>query len=68
MRGGAAGGDVGPELPVRGVARTKSYFKTYIGNPSAVNPDSAMPGFQGELTDTQVEDLARYLASLEHHS
>ena len=64
IRGGAAGGDLGPALPVVGVARTKSYFKTYIGNPSAIHSTSTMPGFQGELTDTQIEDLARYLASL----
>jgi sulfur oxidation c-type cytochrome SoxX len=68
IRGGPAGGDLGPELPVAGAARAKPYFKTYIEDPSAVNPDSTMPGFRGELTDTQVEDLARYLASLEHNS
>ena len=29
-----------------------------------MNQASSMPGFSGQLTDQQIEDLARYLSSL----
>jgi ubiquinol-cytochrome c reductase cytochrome b subunit len=61
---GAEGSDVGPDLSVIGSARDKAFLKRYILDPSKVNPASSMPGYQGQLTEVQVEDLARYLASL----
>ncbi len=61
---GKEGETVGPDLSTIGSARSKSYIKAYIENPSNENGNSSMPGFNGQLTDTQIEDLARYLASL----
>ncbi len=61
---GKEGAEVGPDLSLIGRTRDKSFIKTYIENPSLTNPTSAMPSYKSQLTDTQIEDLARYLASL----
>lgn len=61
---GKEGGETGPELSLIGAARDKSYIKRYIQDPSGANPSAAMPGFKGQLTDVQIEDIARYLSSL----
>ena len=61
---GKEGGDVGPDLSLIGSARDKAFLKRYIGDPTTLNPSSAMPGFKGQLSDVQIEDLSRYLASL----
>ncbi len=61
---GKVGSDMGPDLSEIGAARDKAYLKRYILDPSKVNAASSMPGYQGQLTDVQVEDLARYLAGL----
>ncbi|MBI2069618.1 MAG: c-type cytochrome [Elusimicrobia bacterium] len=58
------GADTGPDLSLIGSARDKAYIKKYIEDPSTLNPDSAMPGYKGQMTETQIEDLARYLSSL----
>ncbi|MBI4368809.1 MAG: c-type cytochrome [Elusimicrobia bacterium] len=58
------GGDSGPDLSLIGSARDKNFLKKYVEDPSQMNPSSAMPGFQGQLTDTQIDDIARYLATL----
>lgn len=63
-RVGGEGGEVGPDLSSIGLAREKAYLKRYIEDPSRFNTASAMPGFKGQLSDTQIEDLARYLAAL----
>lgn len=61
---GKEGGELGPDLSRIGAGRTKAYIKQYIDNPSLSNPASTMPSFQGQLTEVQIEDLARYLSSL----
>jgi sulfur oxidation c-type cytochrome SoxX len=61
---GAGGGDLGPDLSLIGSARDKAYIKKYVLDPSRFNAASTMPGYQGQLTDVQVEDLARYLATM----
>jgi ubiquinol-cytochrome c reductase cytochrome b subunit len=61
---GKEGGEVGPDLSLIGSARDKNFLKRYIGDPTATNPGTVMPAFKGQLTDVQIEDLARYLASL----
>ncbi|MBI5201611.1 MAG: c-type cytochrome [Elusimicrobia bacterium] len=58
------GGDMGPDLSLIGSAREKSFLRLYVSDPSKINPSSSMPGFAGQLTDAQIEDLSRYLASL----
>lgn len=63
-RVGKEGGDVGPDLSLIGTARDKAYIKHYIQDPSKVVSTSSMPGYEGQLTEVQIEDLARYLSSL----
>lgn len=58
------GGDVGPNLSKIGSARDKAYIKAYITDPTASNPGTVMPSFKNQLTETQIEDVARYLSSL----
>ena len=58
------GGDTGPDLSLIGSARDKAFLRKYIADPSKLNPSSSMPGFSGQLTGQQIEDLARYLSSL----
>ena len=61
-RVGKIGEDSGPDLSLIGSARDKTFIKRYILDPSKSNPDSTMPGFQGQLTEVELEDLARYLS------
>lgn len=58
------GGDAAPDLGAIGAARDKAYLRLYMADPTKLNPASSMPGYAGQLTDTQLEDLARYLSSL----
>ncbi|MBI4249413.1 MAG: c-type cytochrome [Elusimicrobia bacterium] len=60
---GGEGGDGGPDLSLIGSARDKIYIKKYILDPTQLNQSSTMPGFKGQLADTQIEDLARYIAA-----
>ena len=60
---GSEGGEVGPDLSLIGSARDKNYIKKYMEDPVKLNPDSTMPGYKGQLTDVQLEDIARYLAA-----
>ena len=57
------GGDMAPDLSLIGTARDKNYIKRYVTDPSKISPAATMPGFSGQLTDVQIEDLARYLAA-----
>lgn len=61
---GGEGGEVGPDLSRIGSARDKAYIKQYTADPAKIFPATTMPPYKGELTDVQLEDLARYLASL----
>ena len=61
---GQQGADVGPDLSLIGSIRDKSYIRTYIQDPALMTSSSAMPSFKDQLTDVQLEDLARYLSSL----
>jgi mono/diheme cytochrome c family protein len=61
---GKEGNEVGPDLSAIGSARDKGFLKGYIEDPTRTNPKSVMPVFKGQLTDVQIEDLARYLSSL----
>lgn len=60
---GKQGGEVGPDLSLIGTARDKTFLKRYTQDPTRLNPAATMPGFKDRLTDIQIEDLARYLAS-----
>ncbi len=59
---GKEGGDVGPDLSFIGTARDKAFIKKYVEDPSKFKPDSAMPAYKGQLTDIQIEDVARYMS------
>jgi sulfur oxidation c-type cytochrome SoxX len=61
---GKEGGEVGPDLSLIGSARDKAFIKRYVNDPTISNPATVMPAFKGQLTDVQIEDLARYLSSL----
>lgn len=56
------GAEIGPDLSAIGAARDVAFLRRYITDPASMNPSSSMPGFKGDLTDVQIEDLARYLA------
>ncbi|MBI4422843.1 MAG: c-type cytochrome [Elusimicrobia bacterium] len=58
------GSDLGPDLTLIGSARDRAFLRKYILDPSKLNPSSSMPGFAGQLTETEVEDVSRYLSSL----
>lgn len=57
------GGDTGPDLTTIRTYRDKAHVYTYIRDPASLNSGTIMPGFQTVLTDSQIEDLARYLMS-----
>lgn len=59
---GKLGEDSAPDLSFIGTARDKAFIKKYIEDPSVALPESAMPAFKGQLTDVEIEDLARYLS------
>lgn len=60
---GKEGGEVGPDLSLIGEARDIGYIRRYLSDPTSLNPNATMPGFKGQLTDVQIEDLARYLSA-----
>lgn len=57
------GGDMGPDLSTVATYRNKAYLIRLVEDPQKLNPEAAMPAFKGQLTDAQIEDLARYLSS-----
>lgn len=59
---GGQGADLGPDLSEVGAMRDKAYINSYIADPSKFNAESTMPAFKEQLKDTEIEDIARYLA------
>lgn len=57
------GGDMGPDLSTVRTYRSKAYLIDVIADPQKINPEAVMPPFKGDLTEAQIEDLARYLSS-----
>ena len=57
------GGSIGPNLSRIGTVLSKDVIKQYIMDSSRLDPNSIMPSFKAQLTDTQIEDVARYVAS-----
>lgn len=61
---GGLGSDKGPDLSAIGTVRDKNWLFQAIVAPGAVGLDAErMPSFQEDLTEAQLEDLARYLAA-----
>lgn len=65
------GGDKGPNLDGIGSARTRSFIHRYIEDPKSLLTHSRMPVMlapEGPLSHAQIEDIARYLATLREPS
>ena len=59
------GGALGPDLSSIGSARSQTFIRAYIGDPSTVLTGARMPAYlvpKGPLTNAEIADLARYLA------
>jgi len=63
---GGQGGRMGPDLTHVGAdpSHTPQWLADHVRNPKAHNPGSRMPGFQGRITDPDLNALGVYLASL----
>ncbi|MFQ5854397.1 MAG: c-type cytochrome [Anaerolineae bacterium] len=58
------GSDKGPDLSTIGTVRDKNWLFQAIVSPQGAGLDEEkMPSFQEDLTEAQLEDLARYLAA-----
>lgn len=57
------GGTFGPPLDTVGRRLTLEQIEHYIRDPKSVNPDALMPP-QKELSDRELEDVAKFLAGL----
>lgn len=58
------GGLPGPDLSQVGGYRNANWLEAFIKNPKALVPGATMPAFQSSLSPEQIQDIARYLASL----
>ena len=57
------GSAAGPDLTRVGARRDEAWLKGFIKDPAAVRPDSPMPPY-GDLSQDELEALAKYLAAL----
>jgi len=59
------GGKRGPDLThaAKKPGYDAAWFKRWISNPTAVNPDAEMPSFGNKLTDAQLDALSDWLAA-----
>ena len=57
------GGKFGPELDTIGSRLSAEQIEHYIKNPKAANPNARMPA-QGELSDREREEVAKFLGNL----
>lgn len=57
------GGSFGPPLDTIGRSLTMEQIEHYVRNPKSVNPKALMPP-QTELSDRELEEVARFLAGL----
>ena len=58
------GGTIGPDLSTVGSRRNIDFLQSFISDPKAVIPGAGMQSFKGELTPSQIHDIAGYLYSL----
>ncbi len=58
------GGRFGPALDTIGAGMSKEAIETYVRNPRGVNPNSKMPSQRDNLTDRELDEVARFLAGL----
>jgi nitric oxide reductase subunit C len=58
------GGRVGPRLDTVGAGLTKEQIESYIQNPRAVSPAAMMPPQKGNLSERELDEVARFLAAL----
>lgn len=59
------GGDEGPDLThaAKKPDHTAAWFKTWIDNPSDVDPTADMPAFRGKLSEPELNAIAAWLAA-----
>lgn len=57
------GGTVGPALDLVGKKKTLEDIRNYIKDPKGINPKALMPP-QKELSDRELEEVAKFLSSL----
>jgi nitric oxide reductase subunit C len=57
------GGTFGPALDTIGRRKTMEEIEHYINDPKSVNPKAMMPP-QKELTDRELEEVAKFLSNL----
>jgi nitric oxide reductase subunit C len=58
------GGTFGPALDKVGAGMTAEEIGTYVKNPKSVNPDSKMPSQKDNLSERELDEVARFLATL----
>jgi mono/diheme cytochrome c family protein len=58
-----AGGSFGPALDTIGRTLTAEQMEHYIKDPKSMNPKAMMPP-QTDLTDRELEEVAKFLGSL----
>jgi nitric oxide reductase subunit C len=58
------GGRSAPQLDQVGAGLSPEQIAAYVRNPKAVNPNAMMPSQRGNLTDRELDEVARFLAAL----
>jgi len=58
------GGTFGPALDKIGAGMSAGEIQTYIKNPKGVDPNSKMPPQKDNLTERELDEVARFLAGL----
>ena len=58
------GGTFGPALDKVGAGMTAEEIEKYVKDPKGVNPDSKMPSQKNNLTERELDEVARFLATL----
>lgn len=63
--GPGIGGSKGPSLEKIGAesGRTADWLAEFIRDPKSKRPDAKMPGFGGKLKDSEIRELAEWLAA-----
>lgn len=58
------GGTFGPALDKIGAGMSAQEIETYVRNPKSVDPKSKMPAQKDNLTERELEEVSRFLATL----
>jgi len=58
------GGTFGPALDTVGAGMSAEEIGKYVRNPKGVNPDSKMPAQKDNLSERELDEVAKFLATL----